>query len=153
MCPAFFLSYCFRTFITGADADTTRQFHDKDLTVADFAGAGPADDRFDRFVHEVFVDRNLQLDLAQEISGFLDPAVKLVYALLTAVAEHFGNRDQIHVFLVKLFFDVFQPVGLNYRYNQFHVRHPPWIVFLLSVKWFTLKSCTRVHDAEKDPAP
>src|SRR2546427_8939369 len=72
------LSDGFGAALAGADADAVFQGKDEDLAVADAAlrpGATCFHDRVDRRLDEVFVDRDLQLDLAQQLGGQLVTAV------------------------------------------------------------------------------
>src|SRR5438270_13278950 len=73
------------TALAGPDPDAVVHRQDEDLAVADLA-VGPAaarlDDRVDRRVDEVLVDRDLELDLAEQVHSALVAAVDLGVSLL-----------------------------------------------------------------------
>src|SRR4051794_39732012 len=79
------------TALASADADAVFQGKDEDLAVADASlrpGAARLHDRVDRRLDEILVDRDLQLDLAEQLGGQLVTAVHLRLPLLPAEALH-----------------------------------------------------------------
>src|SRR5438105_3886764 len=64
--------------LAGADADAVVHREDEDLAVTDLAVGAAAtglDDGVDGRLDEVFVDRDLELDLSEQVHGKLVPAV------------------------------------------------------------------------------
>ena len=92
-----YLTNSLGTFFTRTDPDTSGQIQDEYLAVPDLSGAGSLDDRLDRRLNEIFVDRDLQLHLTKQITGFLDTTVILINSDLTAMAQDIEYRDQIDI--------------------------------------------------------
>src|SRR3546814_1352510 len=77
-------------------SDLPVQLPDENLAVADLAGAGGLHHRLDHGVGLVVGDRDLELDLGQEIDHVLGAAVQLGVALLAAEALDLGDGDARH---------------------------------------------------------
>src|SRR3954468_24772178 len=109
--------------LAGADADAVLQRQDEDLAVADAAlgaGAPGLHDGVDRRLHEVLVDGDLQLDLAEEVHGQLVAAVDLGVPLLAAEALHVHDGQAEDLDLVERFLDRFQLRRLDDGEDEFH---------------------------------
>src|SRR5581483_10534968 len=75
--------------LAGADANAILQGENEDLAVADApfrAGASGFHDRVDGWLDKIFVDRDLQLYLTQQVYGQLMAAVHFGVPLLPAEA-------------------------------------------------------------------
>src|SRR5690606_36180207 len=80
----------------GADAHGTLEVVDEDLAVADLAGGRGLEDRLGDQLGLVVGDRDLELDLGQEVDDVLGAAIELSVALLAAEALHLGHGDAAH---------------------------------------------------------
>jgi hypothetical protein len=114
----------FRAPLARADADAVFERQYKDLAVADFArAAGPApfNDRVDRRLDEMVVDRNHQLHLPQQIDRDLMAAINLSLPLLPAEALHVHDRQPNDFDFRKGRLHVFKLAGLDNRNDELHV--------------------------------
>src|SRR5262249_37421905 len=101
----------FGSALAGADADAVLQRQNEDFAVADAAlgsGAARLHDGVDCRLHEVLVDGNLQLHLAQQVQGQLVASVDLRVAFLPAEALHVHDGQAENLNLVEGFLDRFE---------------------------------------------
>jgi hypothetical protein len=124
------LSYGLRAFLTGADADTALEVGYEDLAVAYFAGARALDDGRDGLINELFVDRDIEPDLAQEIPRFLNAAVEFINTQLAPVTKRFRYCDQVDLSGIKFFFDIVKTVRLDDGCDEFHIYISGYVLIL-----------------------
>ena len=91
-----------------------------DAAVADLAGAGRLHDRLDHRIHLIVGDRDLELDLRQEVDDVLRPAVQLSVALLAAEALHLGRGDPRHPGFRQRLAHVVHLEGLDDGHDHLH---------------------------------
>src|SRR5438552_17866256 len=95
-----------RTALAGADADAVFQRQNKDLAVADAAlGSGSAcvHNRVHGRLDEVFIARNLELNLAKQVYRQLVAAIDLGESFLPAKALNVPAGPAEHFDLIKCF--------------------------------------------------
>jgi hypothetical protein len=78
--------------LAGPDPDDIGQIGDEDLAVANFAGAGRADDCLDDIRANSLGDDNIQAHLRNEVNRLLGAMIHFLLAALTAETLHFGVR-------------------------------------------------------------
>src|SRR5437899_11105353 len=86
----------FAARFAGADAYDLLQVVNKNLAVADLAGACGGLDGLDHALDEFVGHGSLDLDLGQEVDDVLRAAVQLGMALLSTEALDLGNGDPLH---------------------------------------------------------
>jgi hypothetical protein len=74
------------TAFSGPDANRLLDVEHEDLAVADAAGVGGLNDRVDGLLEQLVRERDLDLDLRQEIDDVLGAAVEFGMSLLSAEA-------------------------------------------------------------------
>src|SRR4029077_755860 len=131
----FFISYCFGSAFAGADAQTIFQRQDEDLAVADAAfgaGASGLHDGVDRWLDEIFVDGDLQLNLAKKIHRQFMSAIDFGMPLLPAKTLHVNDGQPKNFDSIEGFFDCFKLGRLNDSENHFHgfVSSSGWLVWV-----------------------
>ncbi len=109
----------FAVFVV-ADSDGFVDAGDEDFAVADFAGAGCADDGGDGFVFEVVGDDDFDFDFGQEVDGVFASAVELGVALLAAVAASFEDGHAFDACFEEGVFDGVQFGGLEDGFDLLH---------------------------------
>jgi len=90
-----------RSRFAGADSNALFQARDENLSIADFAGTGPRDNRVDAGLHKVVVHCDLQANLLEQIHFGNDTAEALVITLLLAATQNVCDGHLENVFLVK----------------------------------------------------
>jgi len=93
---------------------------DEDFAVADFAGAGGADDGGDGFVFEGVGDDDFYFDFREEIDGVFAAAVELGVAFLAAVASGFEDGHAFDAGFEECVFDGVQLGGLEDGFDLLH---------------------------------
>src|SRR4051812_17829236 len=73
----------------GANPDDVGQLADKNLSIANLARAGGADDRVDNALQVAFVDDDFELHLREEVDRVFSTAIRFGVTLLAAEATHF----------------------------------------------------------------
>src|SRR5581483_4831906 len=82
--------------LAGADAHGGVQVVDEDLAVSDLPGLRRFQDRVAGLVDHVVGQRDLELDLRQQIDGVFGTAIELGVALLPAEAPDLGDGHPLH---------------------------------------------------------
>src|SRR5690606_36217340 len=106
--------------LAGADAHHAVQVPDEDLAVADLAGARRLHDRLDHGVELLVGDRDLELDLGQEVDHVLGAAVELGVALLATEALDLGGGDAGHAGLRQRLAHIVELERLDHRHDHLH---------------------------------
>src|SRR5712664_2193307 len=110
--------------LPGADADDLLNRGDEDLAVADLAGAGRFDDRFDRPIREFVRHHHLDLHLGQEVHHVLRPAIELGMTLLPAETLDLGHGKPGDPDPRQRFAHFVQLEWLDHRFDFFHDHSP-----------------------------
>src|SRR3984957_14229393 len=108
-----------------ADPDRRVEAVDKDLAVADLACARCGDDRFDHFVGDVRVDRDLDFQLGKEAHGVFGAAIDFGMPLLAPVALNLRNCQTVHSDGGERIAHLLQLERLYDRHYNFH-KLAPW---------------------------
>ena len=119
----------FATRFAGANADAVVHGQDKDLAIADLtrlSAASPLEDRVNGRPDERFIDRNLQLDLPQQIHAELVSPVNASLAFLPSEALTIHNGQPEDFDLGQSFLDGFQLARLDDGDDQLHVSTSLW---------------------------
>jgi len=103
-----------------ADSDGFVDAGDEDFAVADFAGAGGADDGGDGFVFEGVGDDDFDFDLREEIDGVFAAAVELGVTFLAAVSAGFEDGHAFDAGFEERVFDGVQLGGLEDGFDLLH---------------------------------
>ena len=114
-----FLKRRFAVFVV-ADSDGFVDAGDEDFAVADFAGAGGADDGGDGLFLERIGDDDFDFDLRQEIDGVFAAAVELGVSFLTAVPSRFQDGHAFNAGFEERVFDGVQLGGLEDGFDLLH---------------------------------
>src|SRR6202035_3392069 len=110
---------CFSTLVI-ANTDSVVDLADKNLSVADAAGAGGANDGLDCLLLHLVWNHHLNLYLGEKIDGIFPPAVELCVSLLPAVAA--GLQDR-HAFDACLQQRILYRIQLRRLENRFDLDH------------------------------
>ena len=119
----------FATRFARADPDAVVHGEHENLAVTDFArlaAASPLEDRVNGRLDERFVDRNLQLDLPQQIHAELVSPINAGLAFLPPEALTIHNGQPKDFDLGQSFLDGFQLAWLDDGDNQLHVSTSLW---------------------------
>ena len=117
----------FGSAFTCANADTIFEREHEDFSIADFtpfAGPAPFDDGVDRRFDELFIDGDLQLDLADQIYGELASAIGFRVPFLTTEALHIHYGEAEHLDLGQRLLDGLESAGLDDSDDQLHENEP-----------------------------
>ncbi len=113
----------FAAGFTGSDADAVVHGKDKNLSVADstFFTASPAgDDRIDRGLNELLIDRDLQLHFAKQVDARVVAKVRAGLALLSTEPLAFQHRQANDLDLAQRCFNGLELAWLNDSDDEFH---------------------------------
>src|ERR1700722_4007903 len=116
-----------RVFVRLARADPDRRVEvvDEDLAVADLACARRSDNRLDRLVGDVCVDRDLDFQLGKEAHGVFGAAIDLGMPLLPSVALDLSHCQPVHSDGGERIAHLLQLERLYDRHYDFH-KLAPW---------------------------
>src|SRR5262245_23303819 len=109
---------------TRADAERMVDWRDEDFSIADLAGFGGLDDRFDGLVDLRRRNDDLDLDLREEAHGVFGTAVNLGVTFLAPVAFDFGDRHALQPDVGQRLADLLELEGLDDGCDEFHSRTP-----------------------------
>src|SRR5262245_41495669 len=110
----------FLTGFAGADADDLLDVENKDLAVADLAGAGRLFDGFDDLIEQVVLDRSFDLYLGQEVDDIFSTTVKFGMSFLTAEPLDLSDGDALHANSGKRFTHLVKLEWLDDGSYEFH---------------------------------
>src|SRR6056297_1129659 len=90
------LSYSLRAFLTGTDTDALRQVEYKDFPIAYLARTGPFNNRINRWLYKVIIDRNFKANLFNQIDLNNISAITFGKAGLLTATDNIGNCHFTH---------------------------------------------------------
>src|SRR5450756_593225 len=107
--------------LAGADADDAPDVGDEDLSVADLAGLGGLQDRFDDLIDEVAAHSHFDAGLRDEVDDVLGASVQLGVATLPSESLHFSDGHAGHAYIGQRGTHVVELERFDDRCDQFHV--------------------------------
>src|SRR6185295_12434164 len=123
-CPPFGFSERFVVGFAGADAHGAVEVVDEDFSVADLAGLGGCADCRDRLLFQFVGDRDLDLELGQEVHGVFGAAIDFGVALLPAEALDLGDGHAVDADDVERVADFVELEGFDDGDDELHGDYP-----------------------------